>query len=76
LNPVLGRVGPSDAVVVAPGVVVVAVVEVVGAVAAEVPVLDADVVVAARTTMVPCMNGWIWQKYVNVPGVVNVCDAL
>jgi hypothetical protein len=39
-------------------------------------VLGVDVVVDARTTIVPCMNGWIVQKYENVPAVENVCDAL
>jgi hypothetical protein len=45
------------------------------------PVLDPDpdpvgVGADARTTTVPSMNGWIVQKYVNVPVCVNVCDAL
>ena len=39
-------------------------------------VLGVVVVVEARTTIVPCMNGWMMQTYVYVPGVANVCDPL
>ena len=59
--------GVVDAGVVVVGVLVVGVEVVFGAVV--------DVVLASTTT-VPCMNGWIWQMYVNVPAVVNVCDPL
>jgi hypothetical protein len=74
-SPVTGSVGPLavavDAVgeLVVPGEVLAAVV---GVPAAVVGVLTA----AARTTIVPCMNGWMEQKYVTVPACVKVCDAL
>jgi hypothetical protein len=34
------------------------------------------VLFAASTTTVPCMKGWTVQKYVNVPGWLNVCEPL
>lgn len=60
--------GRPPAAVVAVGVVAVP--------AGVVVVLGVEVVVDARTAIVPCMNGWIVQTYENVPAVANVCDAL
>ncbi len=81
-KPVIGRVCPVAWLGVVLGVDVVAgVVEVAaGVVDVVVGVVDVVVgvvdVVLASTTTVPCMNGWIEQMYVNVPAVLNVCDAL
>lgn len=74
-SPVTGSVGPLAVEVDAVGELVVPVglvTAVAGVPAAVVGVLTA----AARTTIVPCMNGWMVQKYVIVPARVKVCDAL
>ena len=83
VNPVIGScpaVLVDDDAVVDVGVVDVGVVDVgvvvVGVVVVGVVVVGVVDVAFARTTTVPCMNGWIEQIYVNVPAVVNVCDAL
>jgi hypothetical protein len=73
-KPVNGSVAPLEAGTVCDGVVVVA--PEVGVVAGLGVCEAAGVVTAARTITVPCMNGWIWQKYVYVPGLVKVCEAV
>src|SRR5664279_578255 len=75
-RPVSGSVGVPAAAAAAV-VVELVVVGVLGADAgADACVEGVVVVVLASTTIVPCMKGWIWQTYANVPAWVNVCDAL
>lgn len=88
LKPVFGSDGPAGAespVVVAAGVALVLEpvlepdelpVELLPPLDPLVPELPFEELVSASTTIVPCMNGWIWQTYANVPGCSNVCEAL
>ena len=45
---------------------------IVGIMVAVLVVVGGGVTQPATTLIVPVMNGWGWQKYVYVPGVVNV----
>jgi hypothetical protein len=65
-NPVIGNVWPPDVVV---GWLEAALAE---PLELPEPAAGVDVVAAAKTTIVPCMNGWILQMKANVPGWVKV----